>query len=150
MLNMEKVFLLERECVMIRKRRACNFVKIQLICLLFLTACVPGFGFQKQVVPVVDGHLGSCSAKFTVLDKDKVPVYDAKIDVELRHGFLGLKRMSLQVGTNSDGEARVAGLPDKSGKTYTFEITSGSLSRTVTMNTSLDGCKAEFEVVLDE
>jgi len=104
---------------------------------------------QEQVVPVVDAHLGKCSADFTVKDKGRVPLYDAKIDVSLRYGFLGLRKMSLQVGTNSDGRARVAGLPDKSDKTYHFQITSGIMSETVVMHTS-DGCNAVFDVVLGE
>ena len=119
--------------------------------ILVLFVMLPGHGFaaQKQVVPVVDGHLGRCTADFTVTDKDKNPLYDAKIDVSLRYGFLGLRRMSLQVGTNSEGKARVAGLPDKADKEFLFKITSGVLSGTVLMNTS-DGCNAEFEVALEE
>jgi hypothetical protein len=119
------------------------------IVLLLLGICSIGFGFQEQVVPVVDGRLGGCSAEFTVTDANKTPIYDAKIDVTLRYGFLGLRKMSLQVGTNSDGRARVAGLPDDDGKTFQFEVTSGTLHKTVFMNTS-DKCKAEFEVMLNE
>lgn len=116
-----------------------------------LFVMLPGHGFttQKQVVPVVDGHLGRCTADFTVTDKDKNPLYDAKIDVSLRYGFLGLRRMSLQVGTNSEGRARVAGLPDKPDKEFLFKITSGMLSDSVLMNTS-DECNAEFDVALEE
>lgn len=102
---------------------------------------------QDQVVPVVDGHLGRCTADFTVTDVDNKPLYDAKIDVTIRYGFLGLRRMSLQVGTNGDGRARVAGLPDKSDKKLYFKITSGTLSDTVLMNIS-DGCNARFDVTL--
>jgi hypothetical protein len=104
---------------------------------------------EKPVVPVVDGHLGSCSAEFTVMDKDQTPLYDAKIDVSLRYGFLGLRRMSLQVGTNGEGQARVEGLPDDLDKTFRFVITSGSMTKKVLMNTS-DGCDAAFKVVLIE
>lgn len=116
-----------------------------------LCVMLPGISVtaQEQIVPVVDGHLGGCSADFTVTDKDQVPLYDAKIDVTIRYGFLGLRKMSLQVGTNSDGRARVAGLPDKSNKTFHFDITSGMMSGTVSMNTS-DRCNATFEVELEE
>jgi len=92
--------------------------------------------------------LGRCSADFTVLDEARSPLYDAKIDVSLSYGFLGMRKMSLQVGTNSEGKARVAGLPDKDNKKFRFVVSSGAFSKTVLMNTS-DGCKAEFEVVLD-
>ena len=128
-----------------KKLRALPWV----ISVLFVMLPGHGFAAQKQVVPLVDGHLGRCSADFTVTDKDKNPLYDAKIDVTIRYGFLGLRRMSLQVGTNSEGKARVAGLPDKPDKKYLFKITSGTLSDTVLMNTS-DGCNAEFEASLEE
>ncbi len=104
---------------------------------------------QEQVVPVVDGQSGQCKADFTVMDGDKNPLYDAKIDVTFRHGFFGVRKMSLQVGTNSEGKARVVGLPDKSKKTFEFKISFGILSDTVFMRTS-DDCKAVFDVVLQE
>ncbi|MBN2318676.1 MAG: hypothetical protein JXR49_06350 [Acidobacteria bacterium] len=116
---------------------------------LLATLSGVGLNAQEQVVPVVDGHLGRCTADFTVTDEDRNPLYDAKIDVYIRYGFLGLRKMSLQVGTNSDGRARVAGLPDKADKKFSFKITSGTLSDAVLMNTS-DGCNAVFEVTLKE
>ena len=118
-------------------------------CFVVLMMGMAGLAFQEQVVPVVDGRLGGCSADFTVRDKDKAPVYDAKIDVEIRYGFLGMRRLSLQVGTNSEGRARVTGLPDARDKSYQFRVASGELSKTVVMNTG-EGCEAEFEVLLGE
>jgi len=111
--------------------------------------CSAGLAVQEQKVPVVDGRLGGCSADFTVKGRDGAPVYDAKIDVEVRHGFLGMRRLSLQVGTNSDGRARVAGLPDARNKTYRFQITSGEFNKTVVMDTA-EGCEAAFEVLLED
>jgi hypothetical protein len=132
-----------------KKEKSKFYISVPALALfLAIGAVVCGVAGEKQVVPVVDGHLGGCSAEFSVTDKDKAPLYDAKIDVSLRYGFLGLRRMSLQVGTNSDGKARVAGLPDNKGKTFRFVITSGSMTKTVLMNTS-DGCDAAFKVALD-
>lgn len=119
------------------------------ICFVVSMTGMTGLAFQEQVVPVVDGRLGGCSADFTVKDKDKTPVYDAKIDLEIRYGFLGMRRLSLQVGTNSEGRARIAGLPDARDKSYQFRIASGELTKTVVMNTG-EGCEAEFEVLLGE
>jgi len=104
---------------------------------------------QEQTVPVVDGQAGQCTADFTVMDKDKNPLYDAKIDVTFRHGLFGTRKMSLQVGTNSEGKARVIGLPDKSKKTFQFKISFGALSESVLMHAP-DDCKAVFDVVLEE
>lgn len=118
------------------------------LCFLVWTVA-GGSAAEGPVVPVVDGHLGGCSAEFTVTDANLDPVYDAKIDVSFRHGFLGLRKLSLQVGTNSEGRARVAGLPDNPDKTYQFRISSGKISKTVAMSTS-DGCDAVFKVALDK
>jgi len=118
-----------------------------MILTLVLAAAAAAAAGPEQPVPVVDGCLGGCSAEFTVRDAGGLPLYDAKIDVSLRYGFLGLRRMSLQVGTNSDGRARVAGLPDSPGKTFRFVVTSGALEKAVLMNTS-DGCSAVFDVSL--
>ena len=141
--------LVGKENVMSKGKGIRVCVGILSICLVVSMADTAGFAFQEQVVPVVDGRLGGCSADFTVRDKDKAPVYDAKIDVEIRYGFLGMRRLSLQVGTNSDGRARVAGLPDARDKSYQFRISSGELNRTVVMDTA-EGCEAVFEVLLGE
>ncbi len=104
-------------------------------------------GIPAQEVPVVDGHLGSCSATFTVTDEQKKPIYDAKIDVTMRYGFMGLHKTELQVGTDSDGKARVAGIPEKVKKPLEFRITSGELSKTIKYSPA-PKCHASFEVVL--
>lgn len=102
---------------------------------------------QELEVPVVDGHIGACSATFTVMDNGKRPIYNAKIDVVIHYGFLGLHKTALQVGTNSDGKARVAGLPERVKKPLEFFITSGRLSKTVLVDPSVK-CDANFEVTL--
>lgn len=142
-------FLVGKESAMSKGMGILACARILSICLFVSEMCAAGLAFQEQVVPVVDGRLGGCSADFTVKDKDQAPVYDAKIDLEIRYGFLGLRRLSLQVGTNSDGRARVAGLPDARDKTYRFRISSGALNKTVVMNTA-EGCEAVFEVLLEE
>ena len=110
-----------------------------------ITCCA--IAAAQQEVPVVDAHLGQCKADFTVRDGERKPIYDAKIDVEVRYGFLGLHKMELQVGTNSGGKARVAGLPEKSKKSLEFHITHGSLSKVILINPS-EKCSASTEVDL--
>ena len=123
-------------------------VAVSVLCVMLPATTVTAQD-QDVPVPVVDGQLGKCSADFTIRDRQQVPLYDAKIDVTLRYGFMRLKKMSLQVGTNSEGRAKVAGLSDKSDQTFSFKITSGTMSSEVLMHTS-DRCNAAFEVVLDE
>jgi hypothetical protein len=101
----------------------------------------------ESEIPTVDGHLGSCSATFTVRDKDNKPIYNARIITTFRYGPLGMRKMSLEVGTDSEGKARVAGLPEKRKDPLEFEITSGQLSKKVTADPSRD-CKAAIEVNL--
>ena len=98
-------------------------------------------------IPTVDGHLGGCSATFTVRDKENKPIYNARISVVFRYGPLGVRKMSLEVGTNSDGKARVAGLPEKMKKPLEFKITSGQLSKELLVDTTKD-CKASIDVDL--
>jgi len=93
---------------------------------------------------------GSCSADFTVKDADGKAVYAAMVHVKVRYGFAGVKRADLEVGTNSDGKARIEGLPDKAKPmTYDIRKKDGDVEKTteVTQYVS-DTCHATFDVVL--
>src|SRR4029077_20693608 len=66
-----------------------------------------------QEVPVLKANLGGdCSADF-VVRQDGQPVYNATVHVKVRYGALSVKRSDLEIGTNSDGKARIEGLPAK-------------------------------------
>jgi hypothetical protein len=95
---------------------------------------------------VISARLGACSADFTVTEADGKPVYAATIHVRIRYGFMGLKRMDLEVGTNSDGKARVEGLPGK-GKPLVYDITKGELKASVEQDLS-SSCKGSYQVSL--
>jgi hypothetical protein len=47
-------------------------------------------------VPVIKGDLGPCSADFTVLDSTNKPVYDAKVHVTIRYGFMNQENPTLK------------------------------------------------------
>ena len=68
---------------------------------------------SAKQVPVVDGAEGPCSVEFTVMDDRGKPVYGATIDVHFAYGFMGVRKLDLQVGTNADGKARFSGIPAK-------------------------------------
>lgn len=106
-----------------------------------------GLALAQPEIPVVDGHLGSCSRDFTVRDQNHKPIYNARISVLIRYGALGVRKMSLEVGTNSDGKARVAGLPEKTKKPLEFKIGSGQLSKELTVDTTT-ACKESTDVDL--
>jgi hypothetical protein len=102
---------------------------------------------ENPEIPVVDGHLGSCSTTITVLDNESKPVYNAKVTVDIQYGFLGFRTMSLEVGTNSDGKARVAGLPVKPKYPLKFVVTSKRLSKKVLVDTAAK-CNDSIQVNL--
>lgn len=89
---------------------------------------------------------GSCSADFTVKDADGKPVYAASVHVRVRYGFAGVKRADLEVGTSSEGKARIEGLPDKA-RPMTYEITKDEKKIEVAQDVS-STCHATFDVTL--
>jgi len=114
---------------------------------LFVNSAVPATAGDEPQVPVINGMAGACSANFTVTDSEKKPIYDAKIEVTIRYGFAGMHKSELQIGTNSDGKARVTGLPEKSKKPLEFRVSSGTLSKTVRINPT-EKCDSSVDVVL--
>jgi hypothetical protein len=101
-------------------------------------------------VPVIKGDVGTCTADFTIKDNGNKPIYDAKIRVSIRYGFMSQKKTDLEIGTNSDGKARFEGLPDLRKKPkgpFEYQIRSGELTKTVVQD-PLVQCDAKFEVVM--
>ena len=95
---------------------------------------------------VINARLGGCAADFTVTDADGKPVFDATVHVLIRYGFMSVKRMDLEVGTNADGKARVEGLPEKA-KPLVYDITKGETKGTAAQNLQ-DECKGIYAVTL--
>src|SRR2546421_9808473 len=93
---------------------------------------------------------GACSADFTVKDADGKPVYAAMVHVKVRYGFAGVKRADLEVGTSSEGKARIEGLPDKA-RPMTYDITKkdGDVEKKTSVTQDVaDMCHATFDVTL--
>jgi hypothetical protein len=91
---------------------------------------------------VISARLGPCAADFSVTDADGKPIYAATVHVRVRYGFMSLKRMDLEVGTNSDGKARVEGLPAKA-KPLVYDVSKGALKTTVEQNLTKE-CQATY------
>ena len=98
-------------------------------------------------VPVIKGELGPCSADFTVTDSAHKPLYNAKIHVTVRYGFMNKRKTDLEIGTNSDGKARVEGLPDKVKKPLEFQIRHEQRVKSLTHDPAAN-CHANITVVL--
>jgi hypothetical protein len=106
----------------------------------------PSAETAKPELAVISGRLGPCSADFTVKDADGKPVYAATIHVRIRYGFLSVKRMDLEVGTDSNGKARVEGLPAKA-KPLTYDIAKADKKATVEQDL-VSTCNATNEITL--
>jgi len=99
-------------------------------------------------VPSVSGGMGPCTADFTVVDASNKPIFDAKIHVKVKYGFMSKRDTDLEVGTNSDGKARMEGLPEKLKKPpMEFTIRSGDATKSVTNDPAAD-CHPTFAVTL--
>jgi hypothetical protein len=120
-------------------------VKQAVIGIVFLI--LSGAVAAEENIPVIDAHLGGCSTTVTVLDREGKPVYNAKVSVDIRYGFLGVRKMSLEAGTNVEGKATLAGLPEKAKEPLEFQVTSGSLSKKVLVDTAAK-CKDSIQVKL--
>jgi hypothetical protein len=118
-----------------------------LCALLFLIPFGGPITADSPEVPVVDAGLGSCRADFTVKDGPGKPIFDAKISVTIKYGFWNKRKTELEIGTNSDGKARITGLPNLPKKPLDFSIKSGNVSSTVTDDPSTN-CNAVFDVTL--
>jgi hypothetical protein len=114
--------------------------------LIFIPCGKPITGDSPEV-PVVDADLGSCAADFTVKDSSGKPIFNAKVSLTIKYGFWSKRKTQLEVGTNSEGKARVTGLPNLPKKPLEFSIKSGTVSTTVTDDPSTN-CNAVFDVTL--
>jgi hypothetical protein len=101
----------------------------------------------SHTVPVIDGAIGACSANFTVTDDNAAPVYDAKIRVHIAYGFMYMRKMDLEVGTNIDGKARFTGLPARTKDGLAFQASKADRAGTAFADPSTS-CKADLTLVL--
>ena len=130
--------------------RTPRLAKLLLVVIVLLPAAASDHAWCAAAVdvPVIKGDLGPCSADFTVLDSAAKPVYNAKIHVTILYGFMNKRKTDLEIGTNTDGKARVEGLPDKLKKPpLEFKIRGRDLQKSVTQDPATD-CHASFNIQL--
>jgi hypothetical protein len=101
---------------------------------------------SKPEITVLKAGLGPCSAEFTVRDSAGKPQYAANVHVRVRYGLWGVKRADLEVGTSSDGKARIEGLPNKA-KPLVYDIQHEGKKAVVEQNVAED-CRQAFDVTL--
>ncbi len=101
------------------------------------------------VVPVVKAGSGPCTADFLVRDASGKGVYDARITMHVEWGFLGLRKLDLSTNTNSQGQARIEGLPDKPRKPAEFKVAYAGETKTVPYD-PFAHCAARNELTFGE
>ncbi len=97
--------------------------------------------------PKISADLGPCSADFHVTSTDAKPIYNARVHTLIRYGAFGMRKLDLEVRTDSNGQARVVNLPELAKKAITFDISSGALSTTQPYDPGMS-CHAKYEIVL--
>jgi hypothetical protein len=101
-----------------------------------------------QVVPVIDGAVGTCSVEFTVTTADGKPAGAATVKVHIAYRFGGFHKLDLQAGTNSEGKVKFTGLPSRVRRSLLeFEASKDQLVGTVTYDPATE-CQGKREIKL--
>ena len=101
---------------------------------------------SSQEVPVLKANLGGDCSADVVVRQDGQPVYNATIHVKVRYGAFSLKRSDLEIGTNSDGKARIEGLPAKA-KPLAYDVHKDDKKAAIEQDVTTT-CHATFDVAL--
>jgi hypothetical protein len=104
---------------------------------------------EGAAAPVLDVDAGPCIAEFTVHDASGKGVYDAKITMHIEYGFLGMRKLDINLGTNHEGKATIEGLPDKFRRPAEFKIAHGGREKIVAYDPT-SKCYAQHQVVLED
>jgi hypothetical protein len=118
-------------------------------CLMVISASSQEKPKPENFVPVISGDIGSCTAEFTVTGTKLKPIYKAKLEVELRYGFGGFHRTSLEIYTNVNGRARVEGLPERSKRALAFTV-SYEGRKTVVMVDPEAKCHGSYNAIVTD
>ena len=118
-----------------------------LVLTLLLTVPALAQAPDPHSVPAVDAAIGPCSADFTVTDTDNKPLYAAKVKVRIAYGFMSVRKLDLEVGTNVDGKARFTGLPDRLKHGLYFEASEGDRTANA-FDDPAKTCQAQFTLTL--
>jgi hypothetical protein len=102
---------------------------------------------DPHAVPVLDGGAGPCSADFTITDSAGAPVYAAKIKVHIAYRFGSFHKLDLELSTNTDGKARVTGLPNRVKRGLTFQASEGDRTGEASVDPATT-CNANLTIAL--
>lgn len=129
-------------------------VRTTMFLLLFLAGSLvaqqsqPKQSEQKPAVPTVDGDVGECSLKVTVLDGQGHGVERAQVELNAKYGGLfGRHELDLEGYTNKDGKLLFTGLPEKTDGVAFVTATSGTL-KGVAVYDPQNACENEHTLIL--
>jgi hypothetical protein len=141
---------LKPEKMMMRSPRGSRILRLSMKTLV-ISLCLAGWAFARPneaAEPAVNANLGPCSVDFTVSQKTNRPLYNAQISVSIAYGFLGMKKMDLQIGTNNEGKARFVGLPSKvHNPPLTFVVRYKGWTKNVDYWPQVQ-CRARYSVIM--
>jgi hypothetical protein len=106
----------------------------------------PPAGAPSVENPALQAGLGACSADFVITDGEGHPVAAAIIRTRVRYGPMSVKRMDLEIGTDSDGKARIEGLPAKA-RPVVYDINKAGRVGSATQSLA-DQCHGHFDVAI--
>src|ERR1700692_303725 len=96
------------------------------VTLFALLTAVPPANLAQSAAPVtpteISAELGGCSALITGTGADSKPVFNAKVSTRIRYGFMGSKKLDLDVFTSAAGQVKFVGLPDAPKKPIFFSV----------------------------
>jgi hypothetical protein len=97
----------------------------------------------------MDGGTGPCSLELTVTTADGKPVYAATVHVHIAYGFVGIRRLDLDAGTNADGKVKFIGLPSRVHRPpLEFHASKGQLVGMATDDPDSE-CQAKHDIMID-
>jgi hypothetical protein len=104
---------------------------------------------DAKTVPVMDGGAGPCTADLTITDAAGAPVYAAKVNVHIAYGFMSVRKLDLEAGTNADGKLRFTGLPQRIKHGLYFRASDGDRSGEA-FDDPANTCQAHFTITLQK
>ena len=97
----------------------------------------------------MDGGAGPCTADITVNDAAGAPVYAAKVNVHIAYGFMNVRKLDLEAGTNADGKLRFTGLPERIKHGIYFRASEGDRTGEA-FDDPANTCQAHYTITLEK